>query len=289
MLWGTGGTQGLYRPLVLVSYRTLPPRTACRRAATPSSTAASHATVSLLVFLLVRGIGGSLLAAGVWARVRDSPMRRGRCRDRRAPRAARRALLLVDDSPPSPCACGAGPALVRAAAAACFASALLSKESAMTLVLVLPVMDALVPAVRRDGQPAGLRLRSSSITCRSRWSLSSISPCVAPCSRASSSAVVVAAQPPGACSRSPRSKARGSDGRAGGDDGVRGRDRVCAAARVAGTPVAGLFLQPDRARHERRRRALHRRRRPSWRRVSAASCCCGAAVRSRRSDWRSSR
>ena len=84
----------------------------------------------------------------------------------------------------------ARPALVRAAAAACFASALLSKESAMTLVLVLPVMDALVPAVRRDGQPAGLRLRSSSITCRSRWSLSSISPCVAPCSRASSSAKV---------------------------------------------------------------------------------------------------
>jgi tetratricopeptide (TPR) repeat protein len=45
------------------------------------------------------------------------------------------------------------------AAAACFACALLSKESAITLLLVLPVMDALVPAAPGDGHLAKPRVR----------------------------------------------------------------------------------------------------------------------------------
>ena len=47
----------------------------------------------------------------------------------------------------------------RAGALACFACALLSKESAMTLLLVLPVMDALVPAKGSAGQLAVPRSR----------------------------------------------------------------------------------------------------------------------------------
>jgi tetratricopeptide (TPR) repeat protein len=45
----------------------------------------------------------------------------------------------------------------RAGTLACFAGALLSKESAMTLILILPVMDALLPAKGIEGQPVGPR------------------------------------------------------------------------------------------------------------------------------------
>ena len=47
----------------------------------------------------------------------------------------------------------------RAGTLACFAGALLSKESAFTLLLVLPVMDALCPANDVDGKPVEPRSR----------------------------------------------------------------------------------------------------------------------------------
>jgi tetratricopeptide (TPR) repeat protein len=43
---------------------------------------------------------------------------------------------------------------VRAATVICFAAAVFSKESAMTLLLVVPAMDAIVPARRADGRSA---------------------------------------------------------------------------------------------------------------------------------------
>ena len=160
--WGVNGPQGLYRPLVLVTYAL---NYAMHGLATYGYTAvniALHAGVSLLLFTLVRGIGGSLVAAGVTAMAfAVHPVHTeavtgisGRPEllaafffllamhfHRLAPTADRTALRY------------------RAAALACFACALLSKESAITLMLVLPVMDALVPANGNDGQPATPRSR----------------------------------------------------------------------------------------------------------------------------------
>ena len=160
--WDLEGTQGLYRPLVLVTYAV---NYAVHGLWTPGYTAVNivlHAAVSLLLFALVRGIGGSLFAAGAAAAVfAVHPVHTeavtgmaGRTEllaacffliaallHRMAPGTRRHAIPY------------------RAATAAAFAGALLSKESAITLLLVLPVLDALFPVTRRDGQPAALRDR----------------------------------------------------------------------------------------------------------------------------------
>lgn len=159
--WGTEGTQGLYRPLVLVSYAL---NYAVHGLATPGYTAANialHAAVSLLLFLLVRGLGGSALAAGLAGLAfAVHPVHT----EAVAGIAGRTELLaalffLLAVHAHRRARASARPALARAATAACFACALLSKESAMTLLLVLPVMDALLPARRGDGQRAGLGAR----------------------------------------------------------------------------------------------------------------------------------
>ncbi len=156
--WGQSGTNALYRPLALATYAV---NYAIHGLWTPGYTAvnvALHASVSLLVFGLVRGLGGSLLAAGIAGIVYAvHPVHTeavtgmaGRPEllaalffflamrfHRLTPGAGRRALVF------------------RAAALASFACALLSKESAITLLLVLPLMDALVPARDEAGQPKG--------------------------------------------------------------------------------------------------------------------------------------
>ena len=65
--WGQSGTNALYRPLVLATYAV---NYAIHGLSTSGYTAvnvALHAAVSLLLFALVRGLGGSLPAAGIAA------------------------------------------------------------------------------------------------------------------------------------------------------------------------------------------------------------------------------
>jgi tetratricopeptide (TPR) repeat protein len=159
--WGTAGTQGLYRPLVLVSYAA---NYAVHGLSTAGYTIVNivlHAGVSLLLFVLVRGIGGSLLASGVAAMAfAIHPVHTeavAGIAGRTELLAAFFFLLAMHFHRRAPAA--ERSTLFRAATAACFACALLSKESAITLVLVLPVMDAVVPAKRRDGQALLTRAR----------------------------------------------------------------------------------------------------------------------------------
>ncbi|HET7216749.1 MAG TPA: tetratricopeptide repeat protein [Vicinamibacterales bacterium] len=160
--WDLGGAQGLYRPLVLASYAL---NYAIHGLSTYGYTAvniALHASVSILLVALVRAVGGSLFAAGVAGLAfAIHPVHTeavtgiaGRPEllaalffllalhfHRRAPEAPRSATGY------------------RVAAFVCFACALLSKESAMMLVAVLPIMDALFPVQQRDGRAAGPRAR----------------------------------------------------------------------------------------------------------------------------------
>ena len=128
---------------------------------------ALHAAVSLLLFALVRSIGGSLFAAGVAGiafavhpvhteavtGISGRPELLAACFFLLAVHLHRRLGR--------PIGAGAmGTSLgYRAGTLACFACALLSKESAFTLLLVLPVMDALCPANDVDGKPVEPRSR----------------------------------------------------------------------------------------------------------------------------------
>ena len=160
--WDLEGSQGLYRPLVLVSYAV---NYAMHGLATVGYTAVNiglHAAVSVLLFALVRTLGGSLRAAGgAGLAFAIHPVHTeavtglsGRPEllaavffllamilHRRAPSAGRTATAY------------------RTGVLLSFLCALLSKESAMTLALVLPAMDALLPAKGIDGHEVGPRAR----------------------------------------------------------------------------------------------------------------------------------
>lgn len=155
--WGAQGAQALYRPLVLATYAL---NYAVHGLSAPGYIAvniALHATICLLLFALVRVLGGSLLAAAVTgiafavhpvhteavAGISGRPELLVAFFFLLALHLHRRASI-------------GGPIGLRyrAGTLACFACALLSKESAMTLLLVIPAMDAIVPTRRRDGQPA---------------------------------------------------------------------------------------------------------------------------------------
>jgi tetratricopeptide (TPR) repeat protein len=160
--WDLNGPQGLYRPLVLATYAV---NYAMHGLSTYGYTAvniALHAAVSLLLFALVRGMGGSLFAAGVTGiAFAVHPVHTEAVTGisgRPELLAAFFFLLAMHLHRLAP---GAGRTAMgyRAGALACFACALLSKESAMTLLLVLPVMDALVPAKGSTGQLAAPRSR----------------------------------------------------------------------------------------------------------------------------------
>jgi tetratricopeptide (TPR) repeat protein len=159
--WGVSGAQALYRPLVLASY--------ALNYATSGLTASGyilvnitlHAAVSLLLFALVRAIGGSLLAAGIAGiafavhpvHTEAVAGMSGR------PELLAALFFLVALHLHRRAAAGGAWSPYRLGGFASFGCALLSKESAMTFVLVAPVMDALVPASRADGTPATPRTR----------------------------------------------------------------------------------------------------------------------------------
>ena len=180
----------------------------------------------------------------------------------------------------------------RAAVVACFAGALLSKETAMTLVLVLPVMDALFPTKDGAGQLA-VTARSTRHRLSAARGRGSCLPRGAPCRarrhphrRRSHRAP---RQSHGADHDDGTRREAGRDAWPGAHDRLRSGRPVRPAPRVAGTPLAGLLVQPDSARDQRARCPLHGRRghgsgvrlRDSW--------CCGAAAPWQHSAWRSSR
>jgi hypothetical protein len=160
--WDLNGPQALYRPLVLATYAV---NYATHGLSTYGYTAvniALHGAVSLLLFQLVRGIGGSLFAAGVTGiAFAVHPVHTEAVTGisgRPELLAAFFSLLAIHLHRLAPAA-GRTAIRYRAGALACVACALLSKESAMTLVLVLPVMDALAPVMDRNGQLAVPRAR----------------------------------------------------------------------------------------------------------------------------------
>jgi tetratricopeptide (TPR) repeat protein len=160
--WDVIGPQALYRPLVLATYAV---NYAVHGLSTYGYTAvniALHSAVSLLLFALVRGIGGSLFAAGVAGiAFAVHPVHTEAVTGisgRPELLAAFFFLLAMHLHRLAPGADRTASGY-RIGALVCFACALLSKESAMTLVLVLPVLDALVPAKGRNGQPAAPRSR----------------------------------------------------------------------------------------------------------------------------------
>jgi len=153
--WDLKGPQALYRPLVLATYAV---NYAVHGLSTYGYTAvniALHAAVSLLLFALVRALGGAPFAAGVAGiafavhPVHTEAVTGISGRPELV--AAFFFLLAMHLHRLAPVARRTAIGH-RAGTLACFGCALLSKESAMTLLLVLPAMDALVPAKRSDGQ-----------------------------------------------------------------------------------------------------------------------------------------
>jgi tetratricopeptide (TPR) repeat protein len=160
--WDLTGPQALYRPLVLATYAV---NYAMHGLSTSGYTAvniALHAAVSLLLFALVRALGAPLFAAGVTGiafAVHPVHTEAVTAMSGRPELLAAFFFLLamhLHRLGPT-----AGPTAIRyrTGALACFGCALLSKESAMTLLLVLPAMDALVPAKRSDERLALPRSR----------------------------------------------------------------------------------------------------------------------------------
>ena len=264
--WGQSGTNALYRPLALATYAV---NYAIHGLWTPGYTAvnvALHASVSLLVFGLVRGLGGSLLAAGIAGIVYAvHPVHTeavtgmaGRPEllaalffflamrfHRLTPGAGRRALVF------------------RVAALASFACALLSKESAITLLLVLPLMDALVPARDDAGQPKGPGAR----LVLDYLPLAAVAIAYLAVRHAVLGGVAIAEDviapldnPLVPVTTLPLGERLGATSGQAHHDGVRGDPRVHAAPRVARPPVARLLVQPDSARHEPARRPVPGRR-----------------------------
>ena len=123
---------------------------------------ALHTAVSLLLFTLVRGIGETPFAAGVTGiAFAVHPVHTEAVTGiagRTELLAAFFFLLAIHLHRRAPAA-ARGAVAYRAGALVSFACALLAKESAVTLLLVLPAMDALVPATRRDGPLAVPRTR----------------------------------------------------------------------------------------------------------------------------------
>ena len=152
--WDVAGPQALYRPLVLVSYAIQYAMHGLSPAGYTTVNIALHAGVSGLLFALVRAIGGSLFAAGVagiaFAAHPVHTEAVSGISGRPELLAAFFFLLAVHFHRLTPAA-----GRYRAGTLACFACALLSKESAITLILILPLMDALCPAKGIDGQPVG--------------------------------------------------------------------------------------------------------------------------------------
>jgi tetratricopeptide (TPR) repeat protein len=159
--WDLSGPQALYRPLVLVSYGVNYAIHGLSPYGYTAVNIALHAAVSLLLFALVRAIGGSLSVAGVAGiafAVHPVHAEAVAGISGRPELLAALFYLLAMYSHRRAAGGGRPIAAYRAGTLACFACALLSKESAMTLLLILPVMDALCPA-KGAGAPSGPRSR----------------------------------------------------------------------------------------------------------------------------------
>jgi tetratricopeptide (TPR) repeat protein len=159
--WDLSGPQALYRPLVLVSYAVNYAIHGLSPSGYTAVNIALHAAVSVLLFALVRAIGGTLFAAGVAGiAFAVHPVHTeavagisGR------PELLAAVFYLLAMHLHRRAAAGGARAAYRAGTLACFACALLSKESAMTLILILPVMDALCSTEGADAPLARPRAR----------------------------------------------------------------------------------------------------------------------------------
>jgi len=154
--WGAEGAQALYRPLVLATYAMNYAAHGLSASGYVLVNIALHGAIALLLFALVRGMGGSALAAGAAGllfAVHPVHTEAVAAVSGRPELLAAFFFLLALHCHRRAAAPRGGRAGYRLAAVASFACALLSKESAITLLLVVPVMDALVPA-RGDGPPA---------------------------------------------------------------------------------------------------------------------------------------
>ena len=160
--WDLEGAQALYRPMVLASYAANYAMHGLSPYGYTAVNIALHAAVSLLIFALVRSLGGSLFAAGATGiAFAVHPVHTEAVTGiagRTELLAAFFFLLAMYFHRLAP---GAGRSALghRAAAVASFACALLAKESAITLLLVLPAMDALFPTKGSEAQLAGPRSR----------------------------------------------------------------------------------------------------------------------------------
>ena len=160
--WDLEGTNALYRPMVLASYAA---NYAMHGVSTYGYTAvniALHAAVSLLLFALVRSIGGSLVAATVAGLAFAAhPVHTEAVTGIAGRPELLAAFFVLLAMHVHRLAAGADRIAngYRAATLTCFACALLAKESAMTLLLVLPAMDLIVSAPGSSKRPSGLRSR----------------------------------------------------------------------------------------------------------------------------------
>lgn len=151
--WDLQGAQALYRPLVLATYAV---NYAMHGLSTYGYTATNvtlHVAVSVLVFALVREIGGALFAAATAGIVfAVHPVHTEAVTGISGRSELLAALFFLAAILLHHMARRAGPRafVFRAGTLACFGSALLAKESAITLLLVVPAMDALVPARRQN-------------------------------------------------------------------------------------------------------------------------------------------
>jgi tetratricopeptide (TPR) repeat protein len=160
--WDLEGAHALYRPMVLASYALNYAMHGLSTYGYTTVNIALHAAVSLLLFALVRGIGGSLFVAavaGIAFAVHPVHTEAVTGIAGRPELLAACFFLLAMHFHRLAPGTGLTAAWYRAGACACFACALLSKESAMTLLLVLPAMDALFPTKGSTGRLAGPRSR----------------------------------------------------------------------------------------------------------------------------------
>jgi tetratricopeptide (TPR) repeat protein len=157
--WEFEGAHALYRPLVLASYAVNYAASGLSPSSYSVVNIALHAAVSVLLCALVRSLGATLAAAGMTGLLfAVHPVHTEAVTGisgRPELLAALFFLLALHFHRLAP----GGGLRYRAAVAGSFACALLSKESAMTLLLVLPVMDTLLPATRSDGLAATPRSR----------------------------------------------------------------------------------------------------------------------------------
>jgi tetratricopeptide (TPR) repeat protein len=156
------GAQALYRPVALVTYAI---NYAMHGLSTYGYTAFNiglHAAVSVLVLVLVRAMGGPMLAAavsGIAFAVHPVHTEAVAGISGRPELLAALFFLVAMLCHRQVGRTGRAAIAYRAATLVCFACALLSKESAVTLLAVLPMMDELVPVRASGGQPPTRRSR----------------------------------------------------------------------------------------------------------------------------------